>query len=265
MFKSLVIITCGEKAPSVLSVAEALLIRKSNEMLKHVAPILYLLLTLELRRLLFYQERTIWHTARSMNSLHWYFSKRKQKIACATAKAILRHGISCALHATRVTISSAINKKKKINKISRNRSRERRFSSRDVFVSSNCHATLTWRLFGLFLISIVIARATAGNWPANFEFGLSGPMMDRPFVRGADDTSADVSYTAPFSDETTCRWLSIKRMHTPPLTDPFPRPPPPPSSPVFWSSFFPSSNALFGIFSPFFSFFFFISNARHLA
>lgn len=46
--------------------------------------------------------------------------------------------------------------------------------SRSATCSSNRHGYFdVKKLFGLFLISIVIARAVAGNWSANFEFGLS--------------------------------------------------------------------------------------------
>lgn len=67
-----IIIRGGEEKRHWFLAAEALLIQKLNEMLKRGVDVIPII-TLKPRRLLFYQERTIWHTARSMNSLTLIF------------------------------------------------------------------------------------------------------------------------------------------------------------------------------------------------
>lgn len=191
-------------------------------------------------------------------ALHWYFSNqaRKQKIACAVVTTIMRY-YDMTSPVARYILQYSL-RYREVKASSKSLGREKKTNIRredEVFILTDFQLAelQLWRrggLFGLFLISIVIACALAGNWLANFEFGLS-----------ADDGSAfctrrwwylaDVS-TAPFSDETTCRWLSIKRMHTPPRRRSF-------------LSATPVLVLLFFSLWMFFFVFFFILNARHLA
>lgn len=98
-------------------------------------------------------------------------------------------------------------------------------------------------LFTPALIPIIAARVARGNGRAISDLDCR-EMMDRRFVGRHWWYLADVTST-PFSDETTCQWLSIKRMHV---------------TSILCSSRFSS----YFLFLPFFSRFRY-GSARHLA
>lgn len=168
-----------------------------------------------------------------MNSLHWYFSNRahKQKIACATVRRYydMASPARCTLHGLQYSLR--YKNKKKINKSQSTRKTDTKNEDEMFFISRRFRVFELPRYSDVEIVWIVLnlhCNCTRDRWELTGQFWI--------WIVGPDDGSAfctrrwwylaDVSYTAPFSDETTCRWLSIKRMHTPPLTDPFPPPPP---------------------------------------